>query len=253
MSKIKILLVGYGKMGRMVEENVSSINGEIVKIYDPKIPEFNINLQEIDFSEISVAIEFSHPDSGFENVKNLLRSNIPVVSGTTGWFHRIDELKKEFNANTHTLIYGANFSIGMNLFYQIVELSSRLINQVNLYDVYGLESHHRKKADSPSGTARVLSEIIMNNIDSKDNAIYDLNNKAIDNNDFTFTSVRAGSIVGYHELGFDAEFDEIKLIHNAKNRKGFALGALYAARYAINNKGFLNFKEIFQQVISNDS
>ncbi|MCL2062881.1 MAG: 4-hydroxy-tetrahydrodipicolinate reductase [Candidatus Cloacimonetes bacterium] len=242
---INLFLVGFGKMGKIISENAHYITGDIVAIYDPNIPEY-CSLDRIDFDNIDVAIEFTHPESGYDNVKMLLDLNIPVVTGTTGWFHRVKELERLYNPEKHSLIYGANFSIGMNLMYKIVEESAKLINNTNLYDVYGFESHHRGKIDSPSGTAKVLADIILENNSSKDKAIYDLNNKTLKANEFSFSSIRAGNIVGYHEIGFDSDFDEIKLVHNAKNRRGFALGALMAAKYAKENKGFLNFKDIFR-------
>ena len=247
--KINILLVGYGKMGRIIHENVSFINGEVVSIYDSNIPEYSNAWETLDFQKIDVAIEFTHPVSGFENVKRLLSQKIPVVTGTTGWFHKVDELKKKYDSNEHTLIYGANFSIGMNLFYEILAESTNLINNAGLYDVYGYEAHHRLKADSPSGTAKVLADIILSNTSNKDKTVFDLNNKPLNENEFSFASVRAGNVVGYHEIGFDSDFDEIKIIHNAKNRKGFALGALMAAKYALCNRGFMDFKDIFRGVL----
>ena len=242
--KIKLLIVGFGKMGKIVAENADFINAEVVAICDPNIPEYNIPFSELDFNNIDVAIEFTQPECGFDNIRELLKYKIPVVTGTTGWFHRIDELKNLYNPKEYTLIYGANFSVGMNLFYEILNNASKLIDQTNLYDFFGYEAHHRFKADSPSGTAKVLSDILLKNSSQKENVIYDLNNKPLLPNEFSFSSIRAGNIVGYHEIGFDSDFDEIKIIHNAKNRKGFALGALMAAKYALENKGFKDFKDV---------
>ena len=248
-NKIKVLLVGYGKMGKMIHENAELVNADIVSIIDPNNTKYDVSFDSIDFTNIDVAIEFTHPEVCLQNIEKLINKNIPVVTGTTGWFGQIEGLYKKINPEAHTLIYGANYSIGMNLFYEIVNSAAGLINQTGLYDFYGLESHHRQKADSPSGTAKVLSEILLENSKNKDKAIYDINNKQLGQNEFTFTSVRAGNITGYHEIGFDSDFDEIKLIHNAKSRKGFALGALFAARYALKIKGIFNFKDIFHDVI----
>jgi 4-hydroxy-tetrahydrodipicolinate reductase len=249
---INILLVGYGKMGKMVKENADLIKAKVVAIYDPNIAEHKTPIEKLDLSNIDVAIEFTSPECGFDNAKSLLHKKIPVVIGTTGWFHKVEELKSHFSPEEHTLIYGANFSVGMNLFYEIVEEGSKLINQTNLYDVYGLEAHHRHKADSPSGTAKVLADIILENTGNKESVVFDLNNKPLTHSEFSFASVRAGNIVGYHEIGFDSDFDDIKLVHNAKTRKGFAIGALLAARYAVKHKGFFNFKDIFRAVLNNE-
>jgi len=248
--KINILLVGYGKMGKIIYDNADFINGKVVTIYDPAYPDYRKPIEEIDVSNIDVAIEFTHPRHGFYNVQKLLYKKIPVVTGTTGWFKRISEIAKQFNPENYTLVYGANFSVGMNLLYRIVEESAKLVNSIDLYDVFGLESHHREKVDSPSGTAKVLAEIIQKNIPAKNKAVFELNNRPLEEGEFSFTSIRAGNIIGYHEIGFDSDFDEIKLMHNAKNRKGFAIGALLAAKYAVQNKGYHDFKDIFKQVIS---
>ena len=249
--KINILLVGYGKMGKMIHECVDYINGEVVAIYDPIDPEHNIPFEELDIRSVDVAIEFTDPKFGYYNVQKLLHRKVPVVTGTTGWFTRVIELEKQFHHKNHTLIYSANFSLGMNIFYDIIEESTKILDQSSLYDVYGLEAHHRVKTDAPSGTAKILSGIVTKNFTKKKKAIYGLQNiEVLNEEDFLFSVIRAGNIAGYHEIGFDSEFDEIKLIHNAKSRKGFAYGALLAAQHAVKVKGFYNFKDIFRKVIS---
>jgi len=245
---MKVLLVGYGKMGQMIDSYLSVINGKVEAIIDKNNPLYPLNISDIEPNNIDVAIEFTHPDSGFQNVHELLSKKIPVVTGTTGWFDKIEELKKEFDPKQHTLIYGANFSVGMNLFFEIVKKATQQINATNLYDVYGLEAHHRHKADAPSGTAKVLANIVLDNFVNKNSVVYDIKDKKINDDELCFTSIRAGEIVGYHEIGFDSDFDEIKLSHNAKNRKGFAIGAILAAKFAIVNKGFHDFKDIFHLV-----
>jgi len=249
--KINLLLVGYGKMGKIIHEHADYINGEVVAIYDPGNKEHDVPLEEMDLKKVDVAIEFTDPKFGYYNVQKLLHRKIPVVTGTTGWFTRVMELQKQFVPKDHTLIYSANFSLGMNIFYDILDEATKLMSQSNLYDVYGLEAHHRGKADSPSGTAKILSNIVIKNIEKKKKAIFNLNNTEILNHDeFLFSTIRAGNIAGYHEIGFDSDFDEIKLIHNAKSRRGFAYGALLAAKYAHKVKGFYNFNDIFRKIIS---
>jgi len=226
---LNILLVGYGKMGHMIHEN-EIIAGTVTQIYDPHIPQHQTPLQNRDLSKINVAIEFTHPDSVFGNLDFLLSHNIPTVTGTTGWLHRLDELKQKYPPENHTLIYGSNFSIGMNIFFSIVETATKLLSQ-HQYDIYGLEAHHRQKADAPSGTAKTLTDIINKNT-------------SLQKTPLLFSSIRAGSIVGLHEIGFDSEYDEIKLIHNAKNRLGFAQGALVAASIAVQQTGYFDFRDI---------
>jgi len=247
---INVLLVGYGKMGKLIKEHVDQIEGQVVDIYDLSNPVYAMPLAKRNLNGIDVAIEFTHPQSAFENVKELLSRKIPVVSGTTGWWERLEEIKSLFHPREHTLIYGANFSVGMNLFYKIIEYSSQLIGNQQLYDLSGLEAHHRQKFDAPSGTARVLCETIQKNFIGKTEAVFDLHHQPLQDHEFCFTSIRSGNIVGLHEIRFDSEFDEIKLTHNAKNRLGYALGAIYAAKYALCHSGYYNFQDIFSDVMS---
>lgn len=249
----KILLVGYGNMGKMIKVESHHFGMQIHDIIDLNIPEHKKDISFSKIKECDVAIEFSHPDFAFENICTLLEYRIPVVSGTTGWFNKLEMLKNEYDFSENTLIYSANFSVGMNLFYQLVADASKLISSSRLYDIYGLESHHRKKIDSPSGTARVISDIVLENFEGKDKVRFDLNNQPLTEKEFNFSSVRCGNITGYHKIGFDSEFDEIDISHNAKNRRGFAIGALMAARYALNHKGMLNFKDIFSEVLANEN
>ncbi|MCL1826988.1 MAG: 4-hydroxy-tetrahydrodipicolinate reductase [Candidatus Cloacimonetes bacterium] len=246
---ISVALVGFGKMGQMIKENLSFIGAQVGVIIDKNIPEYPKSFADIALLEVQVAIEFTHPEAAFENVRELLRRKIPVVTGTTGWFDRIDELKAEFSEADHSLIYGANYSVGMNLLYDILRHSADAISKTDLYDVYGYEAHHRHKADAPSGTAKVLAETILDSFDTKTSVVYDIANHSLKKDEFCFSSIRAGEIVGKHLVGFDSDFDEITLSHNAKNRKGFAMGAILAAQYAISHKGFHDFKDIFSKVL----
>jgi len=240
---LNILLVGYGKMGQMIHQN-ESIAGKVTQIYDPHIPEHQIPLSERDLSEINVAIEFTHPDSAFENLSFLLSKNIPTVTGTTGWLHRLPELAQKYSPENHSLIYGSNFSIGMNIFFSIVETATKLLSQ-HQYDIYGLEAHHRQKVDAPSGTAKTLTDIILSaSVGTAFMPSEHSKNTTLQKTPILFSSIRAGSIVGLHEIGFDSEYDEIKLIHNAKNRLGFAQGALVAATFAVHQTGLIDFREI---------
>jgi len=220
-----ILLVGYGKMGKMLH----SLTDSVTAIYDPNIAEYNTPLDARDLTSIDVAIEFTHPTSAYENIRHLLRNQIPVVCGTTGWFQHLEALKAEFPPDTHTLIYGTNFSISMNIFFRIAEIASQMLASQG-YDPFGIEMHHKHKADAPSGTAKTLAQYIRANFAGC--------------SDFEFESVRAGEIVGYHELDFTSDYDEVRLIHNVRSRLGFAKGALYAASIATKIKGYHNFYDI---------
>jgi len=246
-----VLLIGYGNMGQIIETEAKNCNCFIIDIIDPNNKKYNKSLSESNINKCDVIIEFTNPQSAFKLIDTALSYNKPIISGTTGWFSQIDDLKKKHDFTKSTLIYSSNYSVGMNLFYQLTDFASRLINESQLYDVYGLEAHHRKKLDSPSGTAKVLSDIILNNFKTKEKVRFDLVNKALEEDEFSFSSIRAGNITGYHKIGFDSLFDEIEISHNAKNRKGFAIGALLAAKYSLSITGIHDFKEIFTKVLLN--
>ncbi|MBT4333854.1 MAG: 4-hydroxy-tetrahydrodipicolinate reductase, partial [Candidatus Cloacimonetes bacterium] len=146
-------------------------------------------------------------------------------------------------------IYGSNFSVGMNLFFSIIESAAKLMNKAEDYDLFGLEMHHNKKKDSPSGTAKVLSEIILQNIDRKTKVQYDKLDRKIEQDELHFTSVRSGNIPGTHSISFDSEADTIELKHTARNRNGLALGAIKAAKWINNKTGFYNFTDNLNKII----
>jgi len=243
---LKIAIIGYGQMGKLIEQLAPEYECEIVAKIDPVLG--NTITSEA-LNEADVCIEFSTPDAAFDNVKKLLTLNKNVVSGTTGWHDKLDEIKSIAETNDIGFIYGSNFSVGMNLFYSIVNSATELINRADDYDVFGLEMHHNKKKDSPSGTARVLSEIVVKNIDRKTEVQYEKLDRKIKDNEFHFASIRSGNIPGLHSINFDSEADTIELKHTARNRNGLALGAIKAAKWINNNKGFYNFTKVFKQIM----
>jgi len=247
---LKIALIGYGKMGKNIHRLALENNCQITAIVDTYGENCLNNIEQIDPKNIDVCIEFSTPDSVLENINKIAALGLNMVIGTTGWQNNIDEVKKLVANKNIGFIYGSNFSLGMNIFYKITEESAKIINKVKNYDVYGLELHHNQKLDSPSGTARELSEIILDNIDSKKTVQYDKLDRAPFNVEFHFASVRAGRIPGTHEIGFDSEADTIELRHIARNRDGLALGAILAAKWIADKKGFYNFKSSFGDILN---
>ena len=242
---LKIAIIGYGNMGKMIEKLAPDYNCEVVVIIDPLL---NNTISAESIGKADVCIEFTTPKKALENIKSISKLNKNIVVGTTGWFDQLEEAEKYIVENNTGLIYGANFSVGMNLFFKIIEHTSKLIN-IKGYDPYGIEMHHSKKKDSPSGTAKILSEILLKNIDAKDTAQFERLNRKIKNNEFHFASVRAGNIPGKHIIGFDSEYDSIELKHTAKNRNGLAIGAFKAAYWIHNKKGFYNFQNVLDQIL----
>ncbi len=243
---LKIALIGYGQMGRLIEQLAPQNDYEIVSIIDPILGN-KITANTV--KEADVCIEFSTPKTAFENIRKLIELNKNIVTGTTGWYSELDKIKLLVEQRGTGFIYGSNFSIGMNLFFSIIESASKLMNNAEDYDLFGLEMHHNKKKDSPSGTAKVLSEIILQNIDRKTMLQYNKLDRKIEQSEFHFASIRSGNIPGTHSISFDSGADTIELKHTARNRNGLAIGAIKAAKWINNKTGFYNFTDELSEII----
>jgi len=232
---MNIAIIGYGKMGKEIERLAKSNHIEVVKIIDIHNHQDIYQLKKI---HTDVAIEFTQPTTAINNIKICFEQNIPIVCGTTGWYEHlptIEQWQKKYNG---TLFYASNFSIGINLYMKIIEYSTSLMNQfLAQYHLYIEETHHTQKKDSPSGTALSLSKIVMNQI-KQFNKIENYLDQDIQNHTSPRTlpiySYRKDSISGEHKIIFESDVDNITITHNAKNRIGFALGAIKAAEFLIN-------------------
>lgn len=235
---MKIALIGYGKMGHEIEAIALDRGHQVVCTID--INE-DYKFESPEFKSADVAIEFTSPQSAFNNYKRAFAANVPVVSGTTGWLEHIDEIKKECTDNGKTFFYASNFSLGVNLFFALNKKLAKMMNQFSNYDVRMEETHHIHKLDAPSGTAITLAEGVIENIDSKSKWTLD---KAETNNELVITSFREGEVPGIHTVIYESEVDTIQITHDAKSRKGFALGAVLAAEYTNGKKGFLGMEDM---------
>ena len=250
---MKIALIGYGKMGRIIEQMASAESIEVVSTIDPKSE--GAKFKEITSEAVGgadVCLDFSQPDATVENVTRLASYGKNVTLGVTGWEGEIDKIKSIVKEKNIGLVYAGNFSIGMNLFYEIVNYSSKLFNRFAQYDVSGLEIHHNKKADSPSGTAKVLAGLLLKNMDSKNRAIFNLANQPVNPDELIFSSIRCGQLPGEHRIYFDSFPDTVELTHRARNREGFAAGALLAAKWITGKKGFYSFNGVLKNIINEE-
>lgn len=238
---LPIALIGYGTMGRMVERLAPEHGCRVMAIVDPLTDTPAITAEAV--REAEVLIDFSTPSSVRNNAILTAGLGKNLVIGTTGWDAEREQV--EALGKTIGIVYGANFSIGVNLFYQIVETAARLMDAFPEYDPFGFELHHNRKADSPSGTAKQLASLIVEHIERKRGVLYDRINRRIEPDELHFASVRAGSIPGTHLVGFDSPSDTIELRHTVRNREGLAVGALRAARWVRNKTGFHHFPDIF--------
>lgn len=238
---INLAIVGYGKMGKMIESLAPQSDFNISGIYDVINP-----VKEHLKDNTEVAIEFSTPASVIENVEYLSSKGIDIVCGTTGWYNKANIVKDIIKKNGTGFIYASNFSVGVNIFFQVVKYAASIIDKYEQYDINLTETHHTQKLDKPSGTAIRTAEYILDNIKRKDKFVNDLVNAA--QNEINILSKRIENVVGRHEVEFASESDSITLVHNANSRQGFAEGALLAAKYIKGKKGFFKFEDIFKNL-----
>jgi 4-hydroxy-tetrahydrodipicolinate reductase len=245
---MKIALLGYGKMGKIIEKIAYDRKHEIVlKIGTANLDELTTeNLQKAD-----VAIEFSTPNTVLSNIEACFKAGIPVVVGTTGWHHEMAQIKEQCSYGNNALIHATNFSVGVNIFFHVNKLLAKLMNNYPYYDVQVEEIHHTQKLDSPSGTAITIAEGIIDNLESKkgwvnilttDDAADDSNVPA---DQLLIESLRIESVPGTHTVIYDSEVDTIEFKHTAHNRSGFALGAVLAAEWIQDKKGFYTVQDMF--------
>lgn len=240
---MKIALVGYGKMGRMVEDAAQKKGHTVIaKIGSqgdfPKITHESIG-------NADVCIDFSHPSCVLDNVKQMAALGKNVVVGTTGWYDQVDVVKAIVSENQIGCLYSPNFSLGVHLFLKIVSEAAALINHFGEYDVGVVESHHQKKSDSPSGTAQSIAKKLLENIKRKKRLVYDPIQEALTPEDMHVASIRCGFIPGTHEVLFDSRVDKITLKHEARSREGFADGAVVAAEWLQGKQGLYTMDDLY--------
>ena len=233
---MNIAIVGYGKMGHEIEKIAIARGINVVSVIDPN--EKNAGFREINeesMKNVDLCIDFTAPNAVIDNIRKISKFGKNIVIGTTGWNDRLDEAKTVVEQSKIGLIYASNISIGVNVFFKIIENAAKIMNNLKDYDVFGYELHHSKKLDSPSGTAKTIEQILVKNIQRKKQV--------------PFASVRSGSIPGTHVVGFDSSADTIELKHTARNREGFALGAVMAAEWINGKKGFYGINDMMNGLI----
>lgn len=231
---MRIILLGYGKMGRTIDRIAQERGHEVVARIDVDNP------HAFDSATADVAIEFSHPEAAFENVKNCLLKNIPVVCGTTGWLSRKTDIENLCKAQDGAFFYASNYSLGVNLFFKVNAYLSRIVSGFPEYDVRMDEIHHVEKKDAPSGTAITLAESILANSKRKKRWV---NEKTGKSEDLYISSFRIDSVPGTHIVKYESMIDDIEIKHTAHSREGFARGAVMVAEWIIDKKGILTMDD----------
>ncbi len=241
---MRVALIGYGKMGKMIEKNLLLKGHTISKIID--VDNYT-EIQEINKENTDVIIEFTTPVEVRKNLSNIIPLGIPVVIGTTGWYTHLKEIEEWVKIHKSSLIYGTNFSIGVNIFFLMNELLSKIMNRFPEYDVFIEERHHNQKKDAPSGTALTLAHQIIEFLDRKNEISSSLSERNPQPNEITISSTRSGEIIGKHLVGYSSKMDLIEISHDAHNREAFALGAILAAEWSLELNGIHEFKTLFQE------
>lgn len=241
---MKIALIGYGGMGKALRRIALEHNHEVSIIIDPKDSSAtHKNIKTADMKTVDAAIDFSAAESVENNIRACNESGVNLIVGTTGWYGKLPEIKELLKENKIGFLWSSNFSIGVNLYFAIVEKAAKLINSFDEYDIWGHEIHHVNKTDSPSGTAKTLEKILLDNISRKTSVVEDRLNRKREPNEIHFSSVRGGQVNFGHTIGFDSAADTITISHSARNRDGYALGAIKAAEWLQDKKGFFEMKD----------
>jgi 4-hydroxy-tetrahydrodipicolinate reductase len=228
---MKIALIGHGAMGNLIEQLATEKDHEIAAIIDENDIETSAESLAEKLNGADVAIDFSVAEALRRNVEACVLTGVPVVVGTTGWKDSRAEIEKLVTGGNGALVFGANFSIGVNLFYKIAEFSAELFARFPGYEVFIEEQHHSRKKDAPSGTALKIKDVVSQHVEVGDIAV-----------------TRAGNIPGTHRVGFDGPADQLLLQHVARSREGFALGAIMAAEWIVGKKGFFEFGEVLDKI-----
>lgn len=230
---MKIALLGYGRMGQAIEKIAIDRGHEIVLKVTKDTANYNLSVAD-------VAIDFSIPTAAVNNLTNCFNANTPVVSGTTGWLDQYEEMKTLCNTKNGSFIYASNFSLGVNLFFELNKKVAQLMKpMLSNYSITSEEIHHTKKLDAPSGTAISLAQGIIENTDLEDWKLYEGGKKTL-----PITAKRVGDVPGTHSITYHSEVDEIEIKHTAYNRNGFALGAVVASEWLADKKGIYEMKDV---------
>ena len=241
---MKIALIGYGRMGRAVEVAATERGHEVVTRIDVDDGPNGVALKRERLAGADVAVEFTVPEEAARNVVALAAAGADVVCGTTGWYDRLDEVSDAVRSAGTGLIYAPNFSLGIQIFFRVVRLAARLADELEDYDAYILEAHHRYKLDRPSGTARKLAEIVLEELSRKERWELGPGAGHLDPAVLQVAAVRAGEIHGTHMLGLESAEDRIELRHEARGRGGFARGAVAAAEWIQGRAGVFTLEDM---------
>jgi 4-hydroxy-tetrahydrodipicolinate reductase len=241
---VNLALIGYGKMGKEVEHVAKERGVKILKIFELDNNTSGLGLTKDSLKGVDVCVDFSTPAAVIDNIEAAATCGKNIVVGTTGWYDQLGHVRTCVKEHKIGFLYAPNFSLGVNIFTQIVMDAARLFDRHAGYDVAINELHHRMKTDSPSGTALSLGAVVLQTMTRKSELVTETQHGQIKSHQLHVSSTRLGAVTGKHTVTFDAEYDTIELVHTAKNRRGFALGALVAAEWLKGKKGFYTMRDV---------
>jgi 4-hydroxy-tetrahydrodipicolinate reductase len=241
---MNLALIGYGRMGHEVEHVAREKGLKVVKTFDIAENARGAALTRASLKGVDVCIDFSSPEAVYENICAVADAGANLVVGTTGWYSRLEEVRALVKKKGIGFLYASNFSLGVNIFLQIVLDASHLFDAYSEYDVAVTEIHHQGKSDSPSGTALSVGSTILKEIHRKKEILTETSHGTIQPHQLHISSTRLGHTTGKHSVVFDSEADTVELVHTAKSRRGFAIGAVVAAEWLKGKKGFYTMRDV---------
>ncbi len=235
---MKIALLGYGTMGQTIDKMASAKGHEVCLRIDAN-NRSSLTIEELQTAD--VVIEFSRPEAALDNILLAIEAGVPIVSGTTGWLDHLEAVKEKLHASEGAFLYASNFSIGVNIFFALNRYLAELMNRAPQYDVALHEIHHIRKLDAPSGTAITLAEDAIAKLDRKQDWAYQ---DSLNPDQLYVSASRIADTPGTHQINYRSDIDQIKIEHQAFNRRGFAEGAVLAAEWIIGKKGYFNMQDV---------
>ncbi len=234
---MKIALIGHGAMGKLIHQLAQGRTHEVSIAVNDSSVILSAGELAAAVDGADVAIDFTAAEAVRRNVEGCIAAGVPLVEGTTGWNAQRDDIEKLIRVADGSFVFGANFSIGVNLFYRVVDHAAELFARFPEYQVFIEEQHHSRKKDAPSGTALKIKDVVAKHVEK----------------DVSISATRAGNIPGTHRVGFDGPADQILLEHTARSREGFAAGAIIAAEWIVGKKGFYEFTDVIEEIVSQNT
>lgn len=249
---LNIALSGYGQMGRLIHELAEQAGHTVKAVIDPVSEDKRVSSSQLHVDALSgcdVVIDFTVPSTAVSNVEVYAQAGIPVVMGTTGWYESMDRVSEIVKDSGIGMIWSGNFSLGVNALFEIIRHAAAIMNRLPEYDCMVHEYHHKRKADSPSGTAAMIGNILIEQLDAKNRVVTDALYRKIEDDELHVSSTRGGSIPGTHSITFDSDVDSISITHTARGRDGFALGAVKAAEWIVGREGIFSIDAMMKNML----